>query len=494
MPRILPRLVKLPLSGHFLAPRPAPVRPLRKPVPPLPSALPADYPRSVLLSPGNIITNSHDYVRHKSMPPVYRLRRHRMREPPTLNERDSPREMSPQERIWWSSPYLRMLASPIRQCFLTERYLPADFMVRLTQTGVPLHLRQRKIDTMLFPDGLQHPKFKMRKVGRGVYIVCRRESLALLLKRGKFKRHGVAPPRLAEQIGHLLRLRVLQELQLIAEELEMLYNTRTGAAPARPPTISRLTRAEWGTLRTTGAVPHPGALAILVVPPVNRDPTTKQRPPAAGAISAAPPVDPSQPQPPPPPKRELPPLCVLHRTVVPSAPPSPISEGLSISSEDYWEKKLRERERAAAARVSLFPGPLGRDSGSGASSEIDLVRVAPHAEERVPLYNGVALFPGRVQRARLYALLTRILGVEGAWRFSAGARSRPGADPRAARKGDHKGSHAFLVCASDEVDMAALGVALWRVRMWEGGGWRTRFENGDVIEEDEERWPWVEGN
>ncbi|KAJ7699933.1 hypothetical protein B0H17DRAFT_926096 [Mycena rosella] len=426
MPRILPRLIKLPLSGHSSPfPRPTPVRSLRKPVPPLPSALPEDYPRSVLLSPGNIITDSHDYVRHKSSAPVHRLRRRKVPDSTNRTEYDPPREMSAQERIWLSSPYLRMLASPLRQCFVTERDLPM----------VPLPFQDRKTPLVLIPDGLQHPRFKNRKAGHGQYIVCSRQTLDLMLRRGRYKRFGAVPARLAEQITHLLRLRVLQELQLLAKQLEALYRARTGATSPRPPVVRRLTRAEWGTLRTTSAVPQLGALAVLVVPPVNRDPTTKQRPPAAGAMSAAPVPDASQPRVPPPPKR----------------PPPPMSQG--------------EKRRA------------------------------PHAEQRVPLYNGVPLFPGRVQRAKLHALLTRILGVEGAWRFSAGSSSAPkGGDQRAAGKGDNKGSHAFLIRASDEVDVAPLGVALWRLRMWEGGGFRTRSASGVVLGEEgeEERWPWVE--
>ncbi|KAJ7742408.1 hypothetical protein DFH07DRAFT_925533 [Mycena maculata] len=436
MPRILPRLIKLPLSGQYLplprSPRPPP---LRKPVPPLPSALPADYPRSALLSPKNIITNSQDYARHKSMPPVRRLLSRR-RKRPNLNEHDPPREMSAQERTWWSSPYLRMLASPIRRCILTERYMPMAFLIRLAPTRLPFPLKITSKKTprhMILPDGLQHPLFKMRKAGHGMYLLCSREWLALYLKRGKQKRTGVFHPRLAEQIAHLLRLRVLQELELIARRLEMLHRTRTGPAPMRPSFLRRLTRAEWGEFRTTGIIPQRGALAILVVPPVNRDPTTRQRPPAAGAMGAGPIAD-------------------------------MLASGRSINLELFDATAMQ----AAAPEA---------DDG-------DVLRVQPHAEERVPLYNGVTLFPGRVQRARLHTLLTRILGVEAAWRFSSGVRGN------GKGKGDNKGSHAFLVCPSDEVDAAALAVALWRVRMWEGGGFPARPAESD--EAEEERWPWVE--
>ncbi|KAJ7228805.1 hypothetical protein GGX14DRAFT_509584 [Mycena pura] len=441
MPRILPRLIKLPLSGHLPFPRNRP-QIQRKPVPPLPSSIPADYSRSVLLSPGNIITNSHDYVLRKSRPPVYKRRISRQKT--EVDAQDTLREMTSQECIWWSSPYLRMLATPVRQCFLTQRYLPTDFMIRLTSMNVPPPLRRKgKFSKFIFSDGLLHPKFKMRKVGRGKYIICWREALALLYNSRWYHYFGAIPsPHLAEQIAHLLRLRVLQELLLIVKELKNLYRVRADPSLGPPLVVRRLTRAEWGMLKTTGVLPHPGALAVLVVPPVNRDPTTKQRPPTTGAMSPAPPVHPSPPQQP---VRKIPPLCVLHP--ISAAQPTKFSCEASVSRS-----------------TTASEAPL-RDAN-----------VNHHSREQIPLYNGVALFPGRIQRAKLHTLLTRILGVEAAWRFSDSARSQEAvhadhsqkADKGEQRKGDNKGSHAFLICGSNEVDVAPLGVALWRVRMWEG--------------------------
>ncbi|KAJ6539201.1 hypothetical protein B0H19DRAFT_1177675 [Mycena capillaripes] len=489
MPRILPRLVKLPLSGNYPFPNTKPAKPPRKPVPPLHSVLLADHPRSVLLTPGNIITSSHDYVHHKAGAPVpaHRVpRRTALRKPDSTS--DDRREMSAQEHAWFSSPYLRMLASPVRQCYLTHRYLPMDFMIRLAAMRVPVHLQQirKGASKVLFPDGLQHPQFKRRKAGRGTYIMCWRESLTILSRPMKFKNLGASPrPRLAEHIAHLLRLRALQELLLLAKHLEAIYRTRTGPAPARPPVLRRLTRAEWAQLRTTGVLPYPGALAVLVVPPVNKDPTTKQRPAAAGAMSDRPPAA----EPPRSPTRVAPPLSVLHPTRTPP-PPSSVVSHVGLSTSEFWERTRRDRAAASAPATTLIQNLVPSEN----TTQVNEVRVPPHAEERVPLYNGVVLFPRRVQRARLHALLTRILGVEGAWRFSAAAGSGSEAgDGVAARKGDNKASHAFLVCASDEVDVAALGIALWRIRMWEGGGWRVR--SVDAVEEEEEgeeRWPWVE--
>ncbi|KAJ6516073.1 hypothetical protein C8R45DRAFT_1087196 [Mycena sanguinolenta] len=497
MPRILPRLLKLPLSGNFPFPSRKPIKSLQKPVPPLPSVLPEDYSRSVLLSPGNVITNSHDYVHHKATAPVPRARRRRvLQKVDTSNDGERRREMSAQERVWWSSPYLRMLASPMRQCYLTERYLPSDFLIRLTAMRVPLHLQNKRKNAtqILFPDGLQHPKFKMRRAGHGIYIMCWREGLHILNRPIRFKRLGAAPPpRLGEYITHLLRLRILQELHLLAKHLEALYLTRTSPAASRPPILRRLARAEWGRLRTTDALPYPGAIAVLVVPPVNRDPTTKQRPPTAGAMSDRPPVADSASSPP---KRATPPLSVLHPTRVRDTRPlTTISEMKPLSDAKFWEETRQKRAAANETHSSvstIFGSPTSEDSPVHKANEQG-PRVPPHAEEKVPLYNGVALFPGRVQRAQLHTLLTRILGVESRWRFSAAAvgPKEDGKTQTATGKGDSKGSHAFLVCASDEVDVAGLGIALWRLRMWEGGGWRMRSLN-EAEEETEERWPWVE--
>ncbi|KAF7355155.1 hypothetical protein MSAN_01431200 [Mycena sanguinolenta] len=416
------------------------------------------------------------------MAPIPRTRRRRvLQKVDANNDSERRREMSAQERVWWSGPYLRMLASPMRQCYLTERYLPADFLIRLAAMRVPLHPQNKRKNAtqILFPDGLQHPKFKMRRSGRGIYIMCWREGLHILNRPMRFKRLGAAPPpRLGEYITHLLRLRILQELYLLAKHLEALYRTRSGPTAPRPSILRRLTRAEWGQLRTTGALPYPGAIAVLIVPPVNRDPTTRQRPSAAGAMSDRPPAADGASSPRTPPKRATPPLSILHPTHVRDRRPlTTISEMKPLSDAEFWEKT--RQKRAATTETpdtasTIFGSPTSEDSSLGKTDEQGQgeVGVPPHAEEKVPLYNSVALFPGRVQRARLHTLLTRILGVESRWRFSAtaGVAKEDGKVQAAMGKGDNKGSHAFLICPSDEVDVAALGIALWRLRMWEGGG------------------------
>lgn len=110
MPRILPRLIerlqatkpKKPFEPFNLHEYRARSKSIRKPLPPTPSFHPADYSQSILLSPGNPIISSRDYIRHKSLPPRVRLPKDAI---PGKNAYDRPRNMTEQERRWWASPY-----------------------------------------------------------------------------------------------------------------------------------------------------------------------------------------------------------------------------------------------------------------------------------------------------------------------------------------------------------------------------------------------------
>ena len=141
---------------------------------------------------------------------------------------------------------------------------------------------------LLAPDGILHSKYTHRKAGRASYILCWRPAV-LKLQKGGFKRispHVTYSPRLPDYIAHLLRLRVLQEFELLAERLE--YRVRTFKQQKAYSTVilRRLTRAEWGLMRSSGFVPYQNALAVLIVPPVNKDVVTRTRP--KGSMSAAP--------------------------------------------------------------------------------------------------------------------------------------------------------------------------------------------------------------
>lgn len=220
-------------------------------------------------------------------------------------------------------------------------------------------------------------------------------------------------PLLVAQIGHLLRVRVLQELELLAARLRPApcKNAEHGV-------IRRLTRSEWVKMRSTGMIPWEGAVCVLVVPPLNRDPESKQRPiPNSSTL----PLDPTQ---------DVPPLSTKPR------PPLPPLSTLYLTSDPEFEEPL----------------PFLKD------------QYLPH--HKVPLYNGLSLFPSREQRAALYKGLCGALSAEGK------ARSRIGEN---GEMRNEKASHAFVLFSNEHTvtraDTVPLAIALWRVRMWEGGGW-----------------------
>ena len=82
-------------------------------------------------------------------------------------------------------------------------------------------------------------------------------------------RRAVTPAHLVDQIGHVLRVRVLQELELLADEMDRNshHHWHDGIKPSAPTTIlRRLTREEFQSVRETGVVSYPNALAVLVAP------------------------------------------------------------------------------------------------------------------------------------------------------------------------------------------------------------------------------------
>lgn len=283
-------------------------------------------------------------------------------------------------------------------------HIATDFLIRIGPLRLSSDLQTKSTKAALIPDGLQHPKFTPRRAHRAGYMLCNREAVCLLTERAAYKRVGhflFVHALFAEQTAHLLRLRVLQELELLADKMESLLGKPRAVYNSK--IIRRLTLREWKSIHETGVIPFPDAVAVLVVPPLNRDPITKLRP--EGSMSAAPLVQHERPTP------LLPPLSTLHPTT---------------------------------------------------------------SQARVPYYNGISLFPAREQRAALHALLLRLLTIERKTRhrfsFSPGTRKATDKDDDS-----HKPSHAFLLCSNAEIikraDVAAVAIALWRVRMFEGGGW-----------------------
>ncbi|KAJ3992329.1 hypothetical protein F5050DRAFT_1579764 [Lentinula boryana] len=455
MPRILPRLLKKleetssqKAFDHFsLDKYRFRGKSFWKPPPPnpLPSFKPSDYSQSILLTPNNPITCSRDYIRRKSLPPRANLPENAQRRKNDLFDR--PRRMTDEERGWWASPYLRMLSTPLRRCLQTQQLLPSAFLVRLGVFRAPSSNPSRFFspnsppEAVLLPDGLEHPKFRGRRSGKGGYVLCWKDALEHLRVSGSYKRIAFNSrlPSVLDQIRHLLRLRVLQELQLVIDALR--FRPRK-LVDRDKPLIRRLTRLEWHYLKTTGTMPvtiTENAMAVIVVPPLNRHPVTKERP--TGVMSSLPPdKDSGDPSGAGPQKFQKPalPLCTLH-------PRGPIDLNLIENGEN-------------PPQVSKAETP-----------------------SQIPLYNGVTLFPDPSQRAMLLNLFCRVLAIErnARARNQSFSFSPSSSDAKNTEDNDNRASHAFLLYSDAHTalsaDMAGVGLALWRIPMFEGMGWDKKI-------------------
>ncbi|KAF5369749.1 hypothetical protein D9758_001197 [Tetrapyrgos nigripes] len=440
MPRILPRLLsrlsqsqspqKFDSSSLKTVKRPA--KSLRKPVP-LPQSLnPADHSQSILLTPKNQITSSRDYVQHKSLPPRVHVGK---RAEAAAGSYDKSRSMSKEELKWWSSPYLRMLSSPIRRCMVTDQYLPSDFLIRLGAFKIPSSIPRfltpnRPPEAVLVPDGLEHSRFRVRETGKAGYVLCWKNAIPLLRQKGQpyiyflsdqvltiilfltgsFRRiahNSRIPSSVEQQVKHLLCLRVLQELQLVIDRLRFRAKQMAGHTVVR-----RLTRSEWQKFNTEGVLDVPNALAVIVVPPLNRNTGTKNRP--EPSMSAFPP-----------------------------------------------ESSLEVERKRPDLPVSVL------HSQSSPHPSLDSKEVTDLATHQVPLYHGASMFPDPGQRAALHKLLCRILSLERVARYKKKLYSASG----------DSASHAFVLMSdkhtTKSADVAAVCIALWRLRMFEGLGWEN---------------------
>jgi hypothetical protein len=224
---------------------------------------------------------------------------------------------------------------------------------------------------ILVPDGILHPRYMKSRSSAGAHILARRDALERTLRR-PFLKHipflRRVHPNLAAQISQHLRLRILQELELLAADL--ICRPR-GASDSS--LLRRLTRAEFAAIKSGKSISDEGAIAVLVVPPVNRDSVTKTRPAPTSSLALTPPdLDTSRKTPP----RSSPPLSTMH--------------DIRSTSE------LSQVTHSGFVDLPVQGGP------------------------RVPLYNGVTLFPHRAQRAALHQALAKMLHVErqARWRSS----------------------------------------------------------------------------
>ncbi|RPD67022.1 hypothetical protein L227DRAFT_11615 [Lentinus tigrinus ALCF2SS1-6] len=330
-----------------------------------------------------------------------------------------PKEMTREERQFFANPYLRMLGSPLRKCLVSEYLLPRDLLIGMT----PMLLPNERGKTAFLPAGISNPRDQTG--GKMRYILCWKSVVEHLKQTGIFKRWRTSSASeismhalIVQQIGHELRMRVLLELDILEQRLRRVQQ------PSSPPLLRWLTRGEWNAIKTNGMVPFDNAIAVLVVPPLNKDLNSKNRPKPHD--SSEPPEDlldpsPSRPQ-------SLP-LSVLYPTT---------------AKEDFCK--------------------------------VDVLDLLPPA--RVPIYNGVPLFPSRKQRAALRAALGRVLTAEHFAKRGLGQRSLRATEDSDQSdlsgqvvKGDQKASHAVLVCSDERTifrgDTVPLAIALWRLRMWE---------------------------
>lgn len=173
--------------------------------------------------------------------------------------------------------------------------------------------------------------------------------------------------------------------------------------------LRKLTQSEWDMLQETNEISVNDAICILVVPPLDNDPQTGCQPqPDYSLVPSLDELRESRA-----PGEDDPPLSVLCKT------------GESIHDEP--------------------PDFLGDEH---------------HPDARVPLYNGISLFPRVSQRAALLQRLNNII------RREKGANDDSPEDTQ---------TQAFVVLSSPRTLMRAdtvpLAISLWRLRMWEGGGW-----------------------
>ncbi|KAF9057725.1 hypothetical protein BJ165DRAFT_1521080 [Panaeolus papilionaceus] len=152
-----------------------------------------------------------------------------------------------------------------------------------------------KPQAILSPDGILHSKYTARKVGKGTYVFCWRKAVEELPTTAykRISQHLHLPDSLADYVAHLLRLRVLQELELLTEQVEFVAKRGFKHTPV----LRRLTYEEWGQLQSTNKLHCERPLAILIVPPLRKRTDAGEKP--APSMSPLPPQDQEYPQDPP---------------------------------------------------------------------------------------------------------------------------------------------------------------------------------------------------
>ncbi|KAI0787095.1 hypothetical protein BC629DRAFT_1593623 [Irpex lacteus] len=265
--------------------------------------------------------------------------------------------MSEEERRWWANPYLRMLASPMRRCIVTNTVQPADFMVRVAAMSVPAS-NSSDYTTALFPDGVEHPRYRGKRAGNGRWVLCYKDAVEHIIESKPIQRRYLnanlpADSLLAQHVGSVLRTRVIQELEILGEQLRC-----RPVHSQEVPVLRRLRRSELRQIKQDGILSLEGAVAVIIIPPLNKNPASKERP------------EPST-----------------------SAPPT-----ISSSRDGTKTNKYPIAE--------LYPVEHQQNSWEEGDSLTSMTSA------KVPLYNGVSLFPESSQRAAFYQVLQNVMRIE----------------------------------------------------------------------------------
>ncbi|KZT43020.1 hypothetical protein SISSUDRAFT_802228 [Sistotremastrum suecicum HHB10207 ss-3] len=308
---------------------------------------------------------------------------------------------------------MAMLSSPMRQCIFTQQYLPTDFMIRMSVLKIPSDKAPSNENLYLLPDGVLHPRFKSLSSRVGRYLVCKKSVVPHLEPRKSVyrARPGAGEIRLhamfEEQVGSMLRERVIQELELLADRVRCVPKKfKTKHLAQDMPVVRRLHRDEFADMRSSSKMMRSSlerVALVMVLPPIRE-----------ASVSVA------------------------------------VEE---IRTSSVKAEAARETDTPILEMINVQAG--------------DAIEESTEAQERIPWYNCVPMFPERTQRERLHTAMLNLLGSERKrlWRI-------PSTEKREGKPKAVKHSHAIVLSSWSTVnplpDVTPLSIALWRVAMWEG--------------------------
>ncbi|KAG8953615.1 hypothetical protein FRC04_001819 [Tulasnella sp. 424] len=330
--------------------------------------------------------------------------------------RKKPWEVSSSAAQKWNTPFLRMLASPLRRTVGSDQYLPSDFLIRLGIVHQPTAATDAKdagkqhqhlSNLYILPDGLLHPQFETKRNARGAYVPCWKSAVELALRKGQLKRiHNSANlhPLLVHQISHQLRSRVLQELVLLDKRLGVLRRHRGFESSSN--ILRRLTPQECSGF----SGPSPSRSISLE--------TSSSQKPLAIILC------PQQPTP----------------------------------------------EHVAENQLATLPIQIDYPPPEPLLSPYELISFSssPSAEVSLPLYHGSRIFRVSAEQTRLRLALDRVIDRDQQ------QKSPSRSDSKLAVELDGSSDAYLLQSPTDgaEIDPVPLAISLWRLRLWEGD-WRT---------------------